>query len=704
VVGVKGKETSTEEKQHFEYAGDALGTNAYDREDKWEKVTQVGNPNNEETADDYAYAIKQTWDEKEVETYAYSDLVYTTTTDQGKLSESFFSEGGREGDKQRLTRDSKEEYAKVNTTKDARTFDSYSSMVDGYTQSTQTGEWNYPSLIKEYRYGLSSFRNTAGPAFQVPRETTKEIDSRTTTSSYESSHTLDSEGRAVGGSMTARSFTEVVEDLTRIDADIDFSDDTSSPGWPQTYRAKGFSESGKVTTMVVNESGSYSDNAQGGRDTSGSWNSASSVAEGFWREVDSYFKYYPGAGDWYSYESSNRDSDSLTKIQRETGRYEGDKISSTTTTSYIDQEKQNDRQVQAGRGQDNSEETGTHIKYFWTASASGGDDPATGLTATRTIWSTADPDNPLWNGTVPLPDGPPSLPDIDTYVVAVDAPLVGAEVAEEITVEQVIASLGPLGFIEVIDPTASLGELDSSLEDLERSMWSQATRAANDEVSAAGLRAKAELGLSPAEYALRNPNVVGVSPSWTQTLDEDAERLWKSGEYRQSFSAKLARTILNPNSEHSVHLEYADGSKRTIYGRTDSINLLPQGALAGKLSKKVLMGAPAKAVVKAPRTVSPANVTRTHGLSGRASSRTVNEIADSMRRNGFQGEPIKIFEHNGEKFILDGHHRIAAARRAGLDDIPFESIPESRLGEFGFGSADDVLRAAREAGGDRLRP
>jgi len=99
----------------------------------------------------------------------------------------------------------------------------------------------------------------------------------------------------------------------------------------------------------------------------------------------------------------------------------------------------------------------------------------------------------------------------------------------------------------------------------------------------------------------------------------------------------------------------------------------------------------------------PANAfTRTHGLSGRASSRNVNEIAGSMRASGWQGDPIKVLDHNGTKYILDGHHRVEAARRVGIE-IPYQTVAPENLGQFGYKSVEQVIQATSEAGPVRLR-
>jgi hypothetical protein len=93
---------------------------------------------------------------------------------------------------------------------------------------------------------------------------------------------------------------------------------------------------------------------------------------------------------------------------------------------------------------------------------------------------------------------------------------------------------------------------------------------------------------------------------------------------------------------------------------------------------------------------------RTHGLSGNVSTRNVQDYMDSMRANGWQGDAISVFEHNGSKYILDGHHRVQAAMRVGVE-VPYNSIPASQLSQFGYQTADDVIRAAAEAGPVKLR-
>jgi hypothetical protein len=93
---------------------------------------------------------------------------------------------------------------------------------------------------------------------------------------------------------------------------------------------------------------------------------------------------------------------------------------------------------------------------------------------------------------------------------------------------------------------------------------------------------------------------------------------------------------------------------------------------------------------------------RTHSLSGNKSSRLVRDYAESMRTGGWQGEPIKVVENNGKRYIIDGHHRVEAARRAGID-VQYKIASPAEMAERGFDSIDEVIRAAAEAGPNRLR-
>ena len=100
-------------------------------------------------------------------------------------------------------------------------------------------------------------------------------------------------------------------------------------------------------------------------------------------------------------------------------------------------------------------------------------------------------------------------------------------------------------------------------------------------------------------------------------------------------------------------------------------------------------------------TADPFSLKRTEALSGNASKRNVDNLTASMKDGGWQGDPIKVAQHNDELYILDGHHRVAAAKRAGID-VPYQVVPEEDLLARYPGGIDDVTTAWAEVGPDKL--
>ena len=47
----------------------------------------------------------------------------------------------------------------------------------------------------------------------------------------------------------------------------------------------------------------------------------------------------------------------------------------------------------------------------------------------------------------------------------------------------------------------------------------------------------------------------------------------------------------------------------------------------------------------------------------------VDRLKKDIVKNGIQ-EPIKYVVYNGEKYIVDGHHRFIAAKRLRIEEIP----------------------------------
>ncbi len=62
-------------------------------------------------------------------------------------------------------------------------------------------------------------------------------------------------------------------------------------------------------------------------------------------------------------------------------------------------------------------------------------------------------------------------------------------------------------------------------------------------------------------------------------------------------------------------------------------------------------------------------------------------LLDNIRTNGIK-EPIKYVEHNGTKYIVDGHHRFYAAQRLGIQKVPVQQV---KMPYAGYKSAGDLM-------------
>ncbi len=101
--------------------------------------------------------------------------------------------------------------------------------------------------------------------------------------------------------------------------------------------------------------------------------------------------------------------------------------------------------------------------------------------------------------------------------------------------------------------------------------------------------------------------------------------------------------------------------------------------------------------------IDASTLVRSHPIGGRSSTARVDDIAASMRSNGYVGDSIKVIQSDGRMIIVDGHHRAVAASRTGtpvnVQVVGPESFP---MGSGGWQSIDQAIQASQTAGPNRL--
>ena len=126
----------------------------------------------------------------------------------------------------------------------------------------------------------------------------------------------------------------------------------------------------------------------------------------------------------------------------------------------------------------------------------------------------------------------------------------------------------------------------------------------------------------------------------------------------------------------------------------DAVGIIPfagEVADTAKLAKMADKAADAaKAADKATdftkgiKRISPTKLTQTHKLT--LSKKQYKNLVESIK-NGII-EPIKYVEYKGTKYVVDGHHRLRAAKQLGLDKIPTQRVS---LPYKGYKTINDLL-------------
>ena len=97
----------------------------------------------------------------------------------------------------------------------------------------------------------------------------------------------------------------------------------------------------------------------------------------------------------------------------------------------------------------------------------------------------------------------------------------------------------------------------------------------------------------------------------------------------------------------------------------------------GKTDQRDIRDFETKAYNRRPKRVNPYTLIPTHEKT--LSNSEFKRLIDDIKKNGIQ-QPVKYIEYNGKKYIVDGHHRILAAKKLGLNEVPVEKVEFPYLG------------------------
>jgi hypothetical protein len=112
------------------------------------------------------------------------------------------------------------------------------------------------------------------------------------------------------------------------------------------------------------------------------------------------------------------------------------------------------------------------------------------------------------------------------------------------------------------------------------------------------------------------------------------------------------------------------------------------GGASSRGGKGIDLGA--RTGIGAAALVRTSELAITHGLTN--SRRAIKKLIADIKENGIK-ETIKSVEVDGQKYVVDGHHRLHAARQLGIREVPAERVTRSYLG---YKTVDDLWNGPTE--------
>ena len=74
-----------------------------------------------------------------------------------------------------------------------------------------------------------------------------------------------------------------------------------------------------------------------------------------------------------------------------------------------------------------------------------------------------------------------------------------------------------------------------------------------------------------------------------------------------------------------------------------------------------------------------------------------------MKKYGYDGPPIDVVMREGTMYVVDGHHRLAASKMAGLKEVPVNIVDDIAGHKSTWSTVQEVVEDAATVGANNIR-
>ena len=179
---------------------------------------------------------------------------------------------------------------------------------------------------------------------------------------------------------------------------------------------------------------------------------------------------------------------------------------------------------------------------------------------------------------------------------------------------------------------------------------------------------------------------------------------WKTKEGRVALEASAIAGRERANKmavdlREKLISEGYDGAVVRIGGKDEYIAFNPSQIrsatsdpqMVGLLDQPAQNVTPSKLFDEIQVFIEPKRIEPPHGVEDK---QKLSNLVNSMSKEGWKGRPILAYDVGRGIEALTGSHRIAAARKAGLDEIPVVMVDE-RIGNYVDDAGDSIIEVSR---------